>query len=209
MTFTLWFMGLPGAGKSTLAKRVENELREQGTNAENLDGDEVRKNIHPDLGFSKEDRAINNRRTAFVAKLLIRNNIPVITAMITPFRDAQQRAREIIEDEGKFLLIYVKCSVDVCAERDPKGLYKKAQAGKIEKFTGVNHPFQEPLNPDIVVDTAEDDVETCTDHIMTRLQKEDVLEETLNGDYDFDVTAQEKTEIKQHLINMGYLEQDE
>jgi adenylylsulfate kinase len=202
-------MGLPGAGKSTLAKRVENELRERKFEPENLDGDEIRKNLHPDLGFSKEDRAINNRRTAFVAKLLIRNNIPVIAAMITPFRDAQQQAREIIESEGRFIQIYVKCPVEVCEERDPKGLYEQAHAGKIDKFTGVNHPFQEPLNPEIVVDTSVNDIEECTKHIIDRLEEEEVLTETLSDEYDFDVTVREEQEIKERLVEMGHLQDDE
>jgi adenylylsulfate kinase len=115
-------MGRPAAGKSTLAKRVESVLRNRELQIENLDGDEIRKILNPDLGFSKQDRVVNNRRTAFMCKLLNRNGISVVNAMITPFRESQQEAREIIESEGKFVLIYVKCSVETAAERDPKPL---------------------------------------------------------------------------------------
>lgn len=205
MTFTLWFMGLPAAGKSTLAKRVENEIRERGIPIENLDGDELRKNLHPDLGFTREDRATNNRRTAFIARLLNRNGIATIVAMITPFRDAQQRAREIVEAEGEFELIYVKCPVEVCAERDPKGLYEQAQAGKIENFTGVNHPFQEPLNPDIIVDTETDTSEKCVRDIIDRLEAKGLLDNDPRGEYQFDLSREEEAEIEERLRELDYL----
>jgi adenylylsulfate kinase len=206
MSFTLWFMGLPASGKSTLAKRVENRLREMDINVENLDGDEVRKNLHPDLGFTREERALNNRRTAFVCKLLNRNDIATVTAMITPFRDAQQHARETIEGSGTFVLIYVKCPVEVCAERDPKGLYKKAKAGKIENFTGINHPFQEPIDPDIIVDTVENDVDECVEEVITQLHVMKVFNGSPDGDYEFSVTRQEEQSIKENLKDLGYFE---
>ncbi|MFB6303474.1 MAG: adenylyl-sulfate kinase, partial [Haloferacaceae archaeon] len=164
--FTLWFMGRPASGKSTLAAQVERELVERGRPIENLDGDDVRKNLHPELGFTKEDRAINNRRTAFIAKLLNRNGINAIVAMITPFREAQQQAREIIEEEGEFVLIYVKTPLEVCEDRDPKGMYEQARAGKIDNFTGISHPFQEPIDPEVIVETTDTTVEECVEHIM-------------------------------------------
>ncbi|PSH01326.1 MAG: adenylyl-sulfate kinase, partial [Nanohaloarchaea archaeon QH_8_44_6] len=154
--YTIWFMGLPSSGKSTLAKQVENELTEIGYSIENLDGDSLRKNLHPDLGFSKEDRRINNKRTAYISKLLNKNGIPTIVAQITPFRESQAQAREIIESDSEFVLVYVKCDIDECKKRDPKGLYEKAEAGKIENFTGVNHPFQEPQDPEIIVEADKD-----------------------------------------------------
>ena len=206
MSFTLWFMGRPAAGKSTLAKRVETELRERGLAMENLDGDELRKNLHPDLGFSREDRSLNNRRTAFICKLLNRNGISVVNAMITPFRESQQKAREIIEPEGKFVLIYVKCSVEGAAERDPKNLYEQAREGKIEKFTGINHPFQEPHNPDIVVDTEDQSADECVSHILRRIEEIDVIEDETEGDYNFDLSRTEEGEIKDRLSDLGYIE---
>ena len=203
--FTLWFMGRPSAGKSTLASRVEDRLVEMGFPIENLDGDEIRKHLHPDLGFSREDRRTNNRRTAYIAKLLNRNDIPVIVGMITPFRDSQEQARDIIEDEGDFVLIHVKCSVDTAEERDPKGLYEKAREGNIEKFTGINHPFQEPLNPEIVVDTEDQSIEAGVDHVLSQLEAKGLLEEQLDDDYSFSITRAEEQELTDRLKDLGYL----
>jgi adenylylsulfate kinase len=203
--FTIWFMGRPSAGKSTLASRTEDRLVESGYPIENLDGDEIRKHLHPDLGFSREDRRTNNRRTAYIAKLLNRNNIPVIVGMITPFRDSQEQARDIIEDEGEFILTYVKCSVDSAKERDPKGLYQQARDGKIEKFTGINHPFQEPITPEIIVDTEEHSIDACVEHIMSKLDDLGVMDEQLDDKYDFSITHGEEKEITERLRGLGYL----
>jgi adenylylsulfate kinase len=198
-------MGRPSAGKSTLASRIEDRLVDAGYPIENLDGDEIRKHLHPDLGFSREDRRTNNRRTAYIAKLLNRNDIPVIVGMITPFRDSQEQARDIIEDEGEFVLIYVKCSVEVAEERDPKGLYQEAREGNIEKFTGINHPFQEPLTPEIVVDTDENSTSSCVNKIMSRLDELDILDKRLDDEYDFSITRHEEREIVAKLQDLGYL----
>lgn len=206
MTVTLWFMGRPASGKSTLATRIETYLREQNISVENLDGDEIRKSLHPDLGFSREDRATNNRRTAFICNLLNRNGISVVTGMITPFRDSQQKAREIVEPEGDFVLIYVKCSVEECAKRDPKNLYQQAREGKIEKFTGVNHPFQEPHNPDIVVDTEELTLTESVKHIKERLHEMGLFEKQAQKDYGFDLNTSEEMEIKERLSELGYID---
>jgi len=204
--FTLWFMGRPAAGKSTLASRVEDRLVDRGYQIENLDGDEIRKHLHPDLGFSREDRRTNNRRTAYIAKLLNRNDIPVIVGMITPFRDSQEQARDIVEDESEFVLIYVKCSVEVAEERDPKGLYERARKDKIEKFTGINHPFQEPLNPDIVVDTEEQSIEEGVEHVLHNLKEQGLMDERLDDEYNFPITRTEEQEVTDHLKDLGYLE---
>ena len=203
--FTLWFMGRPSAGKSTLASRVEDRLVQTGYPIENLDGDEIRKHLHPDLGFSREDRRTNNRRTAYIAKLLNRNDIPVIVGMITPFRDSQEQARDIIEDEGSFVQIYVKCPVDAAEERDPKGLYQQARDGKIEKFTGINHPFQEPLNPEIVVDTDSKSVDECVDYIIKQLETLGVMDEQLDEEYEFSISSQEEKAVTSRLQDLGYL----
>jgi adenylylsulfate kinase len=203
--FTLWFMGRPAAGKSTLASRVEDRLVERGYPIENLDGDDIRKHLHPDLGFSREDRRTNNRRTAYIAKLLNRNDIPVIVGMITPFRDSQEQARDIVEDEGEFVLIHVRCSVEAAEERDPKGLYQKAREGKIEKFTGINHPFQEPLHPDIVVDTEADSVDAGVEQVMTSLEDRGLLDERLEEEYSVPLTRQEETEITERLRDLDHL----
>ena len=206
MAFTLWFMGLPASGKSTLAKRVENVLREDGIEVENLDGDELRKNLHPDLGFNREDRMTNNRRTAFICRILNRNGIATIVAMITPFRESQQQVQEIIEPEGKIVLVYLKCPTEVCAERDPKGLYERAKEGKIDNFTGVNHPFQEPIAPDIIVDTERDSPDECVEEILDQLDSMGVREARLLEDYRFDITHDEETQIIDRLRDRGYIE---
>jgi adenylylsulfate kinase len=203
--FTLWFMGRPAAGKSTLASRVEDVLVERGYPVENLDGDEVRKNLHPDLGFSREDRRTNNKRTAFIAKVLNRNNIPVIVGMITPFRDSQEQARDIIEEEGEFVLVYVKCSVEEAERRDPKGLYRQAREGKIERFTGVDHPFQEPHDPEIVVDTEAHSLEDGVAHVLERLDELGVLDTPLEEDYGFEITAREREDVRDRLRELGQL----
>jgi len=207
MAFTLWFMGRPAAGKSTLAKRVETYLRDLDYKMENLDGDEIRKNLHPELGFTKEDRATNNRRTAFIAKLLNRNDINVVTGMITPFREAQQEAREIITEEGDFVLIHVRCSVDEAAARDPKNLYEQAQDGQIENFTGINHPFQAPHNPEIVVDTETQTVEESVQRIIQRLEELTILDDDPEGDYEFDISRDRESEIKNRLTDLGYIDE--
>jgi adenylyl-sulfate kinase len=149
--YTLWFTGLSGAGKTTIAQLVEAELRNRGESIEVLDGDVVRTNLSKGLGFSKEDRDTNIRRIAFVADLLSRNGVPVITAAISPYRETRDEARELMGD--RFIEVYVKASVDECARRDVKGLYEKAFKGEIKEFTGVSDPYEEPLDPEIVLHT--------------------------------------------------------
>lgn len=203
--FTLWFMGRPAAGKSTLASRVESELVEMGYPIENLDGDEVRKNLHPNLGFSREDRRTNNRRTSYIAKILNRNNIPVIVGMITPFRESQEQARDMIEDEGDFVMVHVKCSVEEAERRDPKGLYRQAREGKVEKFTGISHPFQEPLNPEIGVDTEEMSTEESVEHVLQRLEDLGITSRNPREEYEFDISREEEQEISRYLEDVGQL----
>lgn len=205
MSVTLWFMGRPAAGKSTLAKRVEGELRSRDIPIENLDGDEIRQNLHPELGFTKEDRALNNRRTAFICKLLNRNGIGCVVGMITPFRESQREAREIVEPEGTFVLIYVKCSLEEAKRRDPKGLYEQADRGKIENFTGVSHPFQAPHNPDVVVDTEAKDIEENVSKILGHLHEAGVFDDGTSQDYHMDITGPEESEILENLEELGYL----
>lgn len=205
--FTLWFMGRPASGKSTLASHVEDQLVQLDYPVENLDGDDIRKHLHPNLGFSREDRRTNNRRTAYIAKLLNRNDIPVIVGMITPFRDSQEQVRDIIEEEGEFVLVYIKCSVETAADRDPKDLYEQARAGNIEKFTGVSHPFQEPLNPDIVADSEELSVEESINHVMSQLDQMGILQEYLDEEYNFSLSRDEEQEITERLEDLGYLDE--
>ena len=166
--FTLWFTGLSGAGKTVLAKRIEEELRGRGLRVERLDGDTVRQGLTRDLGFSKEDRDKNIERVTFVAKLLTRNGVAVLCSFISPYRARRAQTREEI---GEFIEVYVECSVEECARRDVKGLYAKALAGEIENFTGVSDPYEPPENAEIVCHTAEETPEESAAKIIAYLEQ--------------------------------------
>ena len=171
--FTLWFTGLSGAGKTTISKEVEEQLRSRGSKLEILDGDVVRENLSKGLGFSKEDRDTNIRRIAFVADLLSRNGVPVITAAISPYRELRDEARELMGD--RFIEVFVKASVEVCAERDPKGLYEKAFAGEIKEFTGVSDPYEAPLDPELTLDTENETPEESAEKILVFLEEKGLI----------------------------------
>ena len=171
--FTLWFTGLSGAGKTTISHIVERELRDRGSRVEVLDGDVVRENLSKGLGFSKEDRDTNIRRIAFVADLLSRNGVPVITAAISPYREIRDEARELMGD--RFIEVFVKASVEVCAERDVKGLYEKAFKGEIKEFTGVSDPYEAPLSPELTLDTEHDSAEEDAAKILTLLEERQLI----------------------------------
>ena len=171
--FTLWFTGLSGAGKTTISHVVEKELRERGSRVEVLDGDVIRENLSKGLGFSKEDRDTNIRRIAFVADLLSRNGVPVITAAISPYREIRDEARELMGD--RFIEVFVKASVEVCAERDVKGLYEKAFKGEIKEFTGVSDPYEPPLNPELTLDTEHQSVEDSAARILGLLEERQLI----------------------------------
>ena len=161
---TLWFTGLSGAGKSTVAEIVERELRERGERVEVLDGDVVRQNLSKGLGFSREDRDTNIRRIAFVADLLSRNGVVAITAAISPYRDTRDGARALMGE--RFVEVYVKASVNACARRDVKGLYDKAFKGEIQEFTGVSDPYEEPLAPELVLETESETPEESAARVL-------------------------------------------
>ena len=164
--FTLWFTGLSGAGKSTLAAAVSAELRGRGIPVEVLDGDEVRQNLSKGLGFSREDRDTNIRRIGYVAKLLTRNGVAVITAAISPYRAIRDEVRDQI---GAFIEVYVKASLDECIRRDTKGLYRKALAGEIPQFTGVSDPYEEPPAAELVIDTEREEIADSASRVIDRL----------------------------------------
>jgi adenylylsulfate kinase len=171
--FTLWFTGLSGAGKTTISEIVARELRDRGSRVEVLDGDVVRENLSKGLGFSKEDRDTNIRRIAFVADLLSRNGVPVITAAISPYRELRDEARELMGD--RFIEVFVKASVEVCAERDVKGLYEKAFRGEIKEFTGVSDPYEPPLNPELTLDTEHDSAEEDAARVIAMLEERQLI----------------------------------
>ncbi|MFN2532203.1 MAG: adenylyl-sulfate kinase [Pyrinomonadaceae bacterium] len=174
--FVLWFTGLSGAGKTTLSTRLAEELRARRLRVEVLDGDEVRKNLSKGLGFSKEDRDINIRRIGYVSRLLARNSVAVIAAAISPYREVRDEVRRAISGNGTaFIEVFAKCSIDVLSERDVKGLYKKALAGEIQGFTGVSDPYEEPLAPEVVVETDRETIEESVAKIVRFLQHRALL----------------------------------
>jgi adenylyl-sulfate kinase len=164
---TLWFTGLSGAGKSTLAEALAEALRGRGRKVEVLDGDEVRTNLSKGLGFSKEDRDTNIKRIGWVAKLLTRNGVFVITAAISPYRDVRNWCREQI---GDFVEIFAECPLEVCEERDVKGLYARARAGEIKQFTGIDDPYEAPENAEVVVHTDRETVDAGVEKILSALR---------------------------------------
>jgi len=170
----LWFTGLSGSGKTTLSSRVEKALFARGCQTYILDGDNVRFGLSRDLGFSPEDRTENIRRIGEVAKLMLDAGVIVLTAFISPYRTDRDVNRELVE-EGDFIEIFTKCGLEECERRDPKGLYKKARAGEIRDFTGIDAPYEEPLRPEVVVETDAEDVETCVDRIMAALSERGIL----------------------------------
>ena len=165
--FTLWFTGLSGAGKTTVAEIVEKELKERGLRVEVLDGDIVRTNLSKGLGFSREDRNINVLRIGFVANLLTRNGVAVIVSAISPYKEARDQVRRRIID---FVEVFVDVPLEVAAERDVKGLYKKAFAGEIEQFTGVSDPYEPPAAPDLVLKTDEETPEESARKVIEKLE---------------------------------------
>ncbi len=170
----LWFTGLSGSGKSTIAAEVERALMERTVHSYVLDGDNVRHGLCGDLGFSDEDRRENIRRIGEVTKLFADAGMVVITAFISPFREDRDRVRSLM-GPGKFFEIFAKCSLELCEERDPKGLYAKARAGKISDFTGIDSPYEEPLDPELVLDTGELSVAECVNRVVALLEESGII----------------------------------
>ena len=166
--FTIWFTGLSGAGKSTLAEMLLHEIRRRDMKVELLDGDIVRTNLSKGLGFSKEDRDTNILRIGFVANLLTRNGVATIVSAISPYREARNQCRAMIQD---FVEVYVHATVEECARRDVKGLYQKALAGEITGFTGVDDPYEPPSSPEIYIDTLSQDPDESLQHVLDTLSE--------------------------------------
>jgi len=194
--FTIWFTGLSGSGKSTLSDVVEHRLRERGRNVEVLDGDVVRTNLSKGLGFSREDRDTNIKRIAFVCKLLTRNGVACISAAISPYIETREWARREI---GNFVEIYVKCPIDVCRQRDVKGLYKRADAGLLKGFTGVDDPYEEPLDAELIIESDKVSIEEGADLIMAKLEELGYLEPEAQDEQD------ESKVVTDRLAALGYL----
>jgi adenylylsulfate kinase len=164
---TIWFTGLSGSGKSTIARALEAKLRELNCKLEVLDGDIVRTNLTKGLGFSREDRDENIRRIGFVSHLLTRNGVIVLVSAISPYRNVRDEVRERIDD---FMEVFVDAPLDVCEDRDVKGLYKRARAGEIKQFTGVSDPYEAPLNPEVHCQTHLETLEESVDKVMAQLE---------------------------------------
>jgi adenylyl-sulfate kinase len=169
--FTLWFTGLSGAGKTTIAHLVGPELDRRGLVVEYLDGDTVRTHLSKGLGFSKEDRDTHIERVGWVASRLTRQGGAVIAAAISPYEETRRKARELVEEFGAFVEVYVKASVEECARRDVKGLYEKAFKGEITEFTGVSDPYEEPSNPELVLDSERHDPEEGAALVLAKLEE--------------------------------------
>ena len=169
--FTLWFTGLSGAGKTTIAELVRPELERRGRKVEWLDGDEVREHLCKGLGFSKEDRDTNIDRIGWVASKLTRHGAAVIVSAISPYAEARRKAREMIEDQGTFVEVFVDASVEECARRDVKGLYEKAFRGEIKEFTGVSDPYEVPANPEIRIESEHESPEASAQRIIALLEE--------------------------------------
>jgi len=167
---TIWLTGLSGSGKSTIAVELEHVLIENRHQAYILDGDNIRHGLNKNLGFSPEDRTENIRRIGEVAKLFTDAGIISITAFISPYRDDRDAVRKLL-NEGEFIEVYVKCPLDVCEERDTKGLYKKARVGEVKDFTGISAPYEEPHNPELTIDTSRLSVEESTRVVLNYLEE--------------------------------------
>ena len=189
--FTIWFTGLSGAGKSTLSEAIEQRLQQHGRNVEILDGDVVRTHLSKGLSFSREDRDTNIKRIAFVCNLLTRNGVACISAAIAPYREAREWARKEI---GDFVEVYVKCPIEVCRQRDVKGLYKLVDEGKIKGFTGVDDPYEEPEHPELVVETDKETLDESVHRIFSKLVELGYLAPTFLNVY-------EATQVATHPHN--------
>jgi len=193
----LWFTGLPSSGKTTVAKLVEKKLLNKEERVERLDGDVVRQSLTSDLGFSPEDRDKNIARVTFVAKMLQRNDVITLSSFITPYRAQRDYIRNEIRDAH---IVHVHAPVDVCIERDPKGMYKKAQEGEIEGFTGIDAPYEEPVTPDLALHTHEETIEESADKVIVYLAQQGYLQQTEDLP-----TADVEEDVAEHLRKLGYI----
>ncbi|OLC34194.1 MAG: adenylyl-sulfate kinase [Thaumarchaeota archaeon 13_1_40CM_4_38_7] len=168
--FVIWLTGLSASGKTTISLQLATKLREHDFKVELLDGDAIRNELSADLGFSRQDRREQIRRVVYLCKLLSKNGITCIVSVISPYRDLRNLAREEIRKVSPFIEVFVKCSLESCIKRDPKGLYKKALSGEISNFTGLQDPYEEPLSPDVIVNTDSETVEECVDKIISAIK---------------------------------------
>lgn len=195
--FTIWFTGVPSSGKSTIASEVERILRGRGLKVENLDADDVRQNLSPDLKWSKADRDLNTKRLTFIAKLLSRNDVAVMIAAAASYREFRDRARREIDH---FVEVWVKCSLEECKRRDPKGLYARGERGEVNDIEGWHQPYEEPLNPEAVLDTEQLSVEEAAAQVIAKLEEVGYLssEESVYSEED-------EAKVEERLKGLGYI----
>jgi len=165
--FAIWITGLPGSGKTTIARELRPLLENRGKRIEVFDGDWVRKELSPDLGFSKEDRELHNKRVIHMSRLLVKHGVVVVVCLISPYREIRRYARERI---GRFVEVWARASIETCIERDPKGLYAKALSGEIKDMTGIQHPYEQPENPEIILDTEAQTPEKSAKILVDKLE---------------------------------------
>jgi len=195
----MWFTGLPCSGKTTVADALAEKLKERGMNVERLDGDIVRKSLTRDLGFSKEDRDLNIERITFVSKLLSRNNVATLVTFVSPYIAARDTARK---ECTNFVEVFVDAPVGTCEERDVKGMYKKAREGIIKNFTGIDDPYEEPPNPELVLETHKETLEESVNISIAKLEELDLIA-PINESEEYSKDDEEK--IKERLESLGYL----
>ncbi|MBN1917614.1 MAG: adenylyl-sulfate kinase [Verrucomicrobia bacterium] len=201
--FVIWYTGVAASGKSTINQEVLRRLRERDVKIENFDADEVRANISPNLGFTLEARDENTKRLAFFGSILARNGVSASIAAVSSLRRFRDRARSMIDH---FVEVYVKCSLDECKKRDPKGLYKKATEGKINDIAGWHQPYEEPLNPELVLDTTKLGIEECAVAVIAKLEQLGYLPATVAAaSTETGYSADEEAKVRKRLADLGYL----
>ncbi len=202
--FVIWHTGVAASGKSTIGKEVVRRLRERGIKIEDFDADEVRANISPNLGFTPEARDENTKRLAFFGSILARNGVAASIAAVSNLRRFRDRARSMIDN---FVEVYVKCTLEECKRRDPKGLYKKGEEGKINDIAGWHQPYEEPLNPELVLDTTTMSVEECVEAELAKLEELGYIPKSGEATEPTDTgySPEEEEKIKKRLADLGYL----
>ncbi|MCS6859589.1 MAG: adenylyl-sulfate kinase [Abditibacteriales bacterium] len=198
--FVIWFTGVPASGKSTAANGVAAALRERGVKVEVLDADIVRRELSPDLGFEKKDRDLNTKRLTFIGKLLARNGVACLIAASASYREFRDRARNEIEN---FVECWVKCPLEVCQRRDPKGLYARAARGEISNVEGIHQPYEEPLHPEVVLETDKESPEECVAKVMATLERLGYLDAKPEAAEVYSEEDEEK--VAKRLKALGYI----
>lgn len=195
MAFVLWFTGVPASGKSTIAQEVERMLQERGIPVENLDADEVRANLSPDLGYTAKDRDMNTKRLAFLASMLEKHGVAAIVAAVSSLRKFRERARDMSRN---FVEVYVKCPTEVCMERDPKGLYARAEKGEVNDIAGLHQPYEETETPEVLCCSDKESIKEGALKVILKLEELGLLAPE-------NYTFEDEEKIKKRLKNLGYL----